>query len=82
MEPMKLWIDNEKDPALAPQFGLDPAGWIVARSVSEAVALIRSSSPDEIALSASRIQQSYRLLSQMLTSAIDCGVLDRNPSLG
>ena len=30
-------------------------------------------------LSASRIQQGYRLLSQMLTSAIDCGLLDRNP---
>ena len=50
MEPMKLWIDNEKDPALAPQFGLDPAGWTVARSVSEAIALIRSAAPDEIAL--------------------------------
>jgi hypothetical protein len=50
MAAMKLWIDNEKDPALAPQFGLDPAGWIVARSVSEAIALIRSTSPDEIAL--------------------------------
>lgn len=49
-ETMKLWIDNEKDPALAPQFGLDPTGWIVARSVSEAVALIRSTAPDEIAL--------------------------------
>jgi hypothetical protein len=47
---MKLWIDNEKDPALAPQFELDPTGWVVARSVSEAVALIRSSAPDEIAL--------------------------------
>jgi site-specific recombinase XerC len=33
-------------------------------------------------LSASRTQQSYRLLSQMLASAIDCGVLARNPSLG
>ena len=49
-EAMKLWIDNEKDPALAPQFGLDPTGWIVARSVSEAIALIRSTAPDEIAL--------------------------------
>ena len=47
---MKLWIDNEKDPALAPQFGLDPDGWMVARSVSEALALIRSAAPDEIAL--------------------------------
>ena len=33
-------------------------------------------------LSASRTQQSYRLLSQILVSAIDCGLLDRNPSLG
>jgi integrase len=33
-------------------------------------------------LSASRTQQSYRLLSQMLSSAIDCGLLDRNPSHG
>jgi site-specific recombinase XerC len=33
-------------------------------------------------LSASRTQQSYRLLSQMLASAIDCGLLDRNPSNG
>jgi hypothetical protein len=47
---MKLWIDNEKDPALAPQFDLDPTGWIVARSVSEAIAFIRSTAPDEIAL--------------------------------
>jgi integrase len=30
-------------------------------------------------LSASRIKQAYRLLSQMLTSAIDCGLLERNP---
>ena len=33
-------------------------------------------------LSASRIQQSYRLLSQMLASAVDCGLLERNPSHG
>ena len=33
-------------------------------------------------LSASRIQQSYRLLSQILTSAIDCGLLDRSPCAG
>src|SRR5688500_1304435 len=33
-------------------------------------------------LSASRTQQSYRLLSQMLASAIDCGLLERNPSNG
>ena len=33
-------------------------------------------------LSASRIQQGYRLLSQILSSAIDCGLLGRSPSLG
>ena len=33
-------------------------------------------------LSPSRTQQSYRLLSQMLASAVDCGLLDRNPSNG
>jgi hypothetical protein len=49
-DPMKLWIDNEKDPALARRFGLDPNGWVVASSMSEAIALIRSSAPDEIAL--------------------------------
>ena len=33
-------------------------------------------------LSPSRTQQSYRLLAQILSSAIDCGLLERNPSLG
>lgn len=33
-------------------------------------------------LRASRIHQSYRLLSQVLSSAIDCGLLERNPSVG
>ena len=33
-------------------------------------------------LSASRTQQSYRLLSQMLTSAVECGLLDQDPSRG
>jgi integrase len=33
-------------------------------------------------LSASRTQQSYRLLSQILASAVECGVLDRDPSRG
>src|SRR5262245_35989013 len=33
-------------------------------------------------LSPSRIRQSYRLLRQMLASAVDCGLLDRDPSHG
>jgi hypothetical protein len=33
-------------------------------------------------LSVSRIQQSYRQLSQLLSSGIDCGLLDRNPTHG
>ena len=33
-------------------------------------------------LSASRVKQSYRLLRQLLSSAVDCGLLDRDPSHG
>ena len=33
-------------------------------------------------LSASRIKQSYRLLRQILASAVDCGLLERDPSRG
>ncbi len=33
-------------------------------------------------LSASRIRQSYRLLRQILASAVDCGLLERDPSRG
>ena len=33
-------------------------------------------------LSASRIKQSYRLLSQILASAVDCGLLEHDPSRG
>lgn len=62
---------------ILPTFGALPIDGIEGLAIRRWVAEMHTEG-----LSASRIQQSYRLLSQMLTSAIDCGLLDRNPSLG
>ena len=62
---------------ILPTFGALPLNGIEGLAIRRWVADMHGQG-----LSASRIQQSYRLLSQMLTSAIECGVLGRNPSLG
>jgi site-specific recombinase XerC len=62
---------------ILPTFGALPLDEIEGLAIRRWVAKMHTQG-----LSASRIQQSYRLLSQMLTSAIDCGLLGRNPSLG
>lgn len=59
---------------ILPNFGLLPLDAIDGLMIRRWIAAMHAEG-----LSASRIQQSYRLLSQMLTSAIDCGLLDRNP---
>ncbi len=60
-----------------PTFGALPLSGIEGLAIRRWVAGMHAEG-----LSASRTQQSYRLLSQMLGSAIDCGLLDRNPSHG
>jgi integrase len=62
---------------ILPTFGALPLDGIQGLAIRRWVAEMHGDG-----LSASRIQQSYRLVSQILTSAIECGVLDRNPSLG
>jgi integrase len=59
---------------ILPAFGPLPLDAIDGLAIRRWIAEMHSEG-----LSASRIQQSYRLLSQMLTSAIDCGLLERNP---
>jgi site-specific recombinase XerC len=62
---------------ILPTFGALPLDAIGGLAVRRWVARM-----DTEGLSASRTRQNFRLLSQMLASAIDCGLLDRNPSLG
>jgi integrase len=62
---------------ILPTFGALPLDAIDGIAIRRWVASMHAEG-----LSASRTQQSHRLLSQMLTSAIDCGFLDRNPCIG
>jgi integrase len=62
---------------ILPTFGALPLDAIEGLAIRRWIAEMHAGG-----LSPSRTQQSYRLLSQILTSAIDCGLLDRNPSLG
>jgi integrase len=62
---------------ILPTFGTLPLEAIDGLAIRRWVAVMHAEG-----LSASRTHQSYRLLSQILGSAIDCGLLDRNPSLG
>ena len=59
---------------IVPTFGAIPLDAIEGLAIRRWIAEMHAAG-----LSPSRIQQSYRLLSQMLTSAIDCGLLVRNP---
>ena len=62
---------------ILPTFGALPLAAIDGLAIRRWVSDMHASG-----LSSSRTRQSYRLLSQMLTSAIDCGLLNRNPCAG
>jgi len=62
---------------ILPTFGTTPLDAIDGLEIRRWVAEMHASG-----LSSSRTRQSYRLLSQMLKSAIDCGLLHRDPCAG
>src|SRR6266480_4198379 len=62
---------------ILPTFGRLPLGAIQGLAIRRWVAEMHAGG-----LSASRVKQSHQVLRQILNSAVDCGLLDHNPSQG